>query len=238
MACPALPLCGLAITEAERGLPSVLKRIRAMLDKVGEGDAAVRQGCSFCSGESRVMSAHCLVMHHPLPPCLTHIELPSHQQLSFLFPLPLTLVRQLWLGGTPNQTVLARVFLERVKVGELEAVLEPLFAMWKAHGHKAESFGDFTNRVVSAAAGVGECCAEGGCVLPGGLVLCAGFEAMKEYMGTYTAPIGRQRGMARRITVDDELAGKLQEVATQRGTTVAKVTREALLQFLAEHKDE
>lgn len=34
MACPALPLCGLAIAEAERGLPDVLKRIRAMLTKV------------------------------------------------------------------------------------------------------------------------------------------------------------------------------------------------------------
>ncbi|CAI7820946.1 unnamed protein product [Closterium sp. NIES-53] len=192
MACPALPLCGLAITEAERGLPSVLKRIRAMLDKVG----------------LRQQQAHSLVVR--MTGCPNGCARPYVAELGFVGDGANSY--QLWLGGTPNQTVLARVFLERVKVGELEAVLEPLFAMWKAHGHKAESFGDFTNRV--------------------------GFEAMKEYMGTYTAPIGRQRGMARRITVDDELAGKLQEVAMQRGTTVAKVTREALLQFLAEHKDE
>ncbi|CAI5536240.1 unnamed protein product [Closterium sp. Naga37s-1] len=191
MACPALPLCGLAITEAERGLPSVLKRIRAMLDKVGEGDAAVGL---------RQQQAHSLVVR--MTGCPNGCARPYVAELGFVGDGANSY--QLWLGGTPNQTVLARVFLERVKVGELEAVLEPLFAMWKAHGHKAESFGDFTNRVVSAAAG--------------------GFEAMKEYMGTYTAPIGRQRGMARRITVDDELAGKLQEVATQRGTTVAKVT--------------
>ncbi|CAK8576947.1 unnamed protein product [Lathyrus sativus] len=35
MACPAFPLCPLAITEAERGIPSILKRIRDMFEKVG-----------------------------------------------------------------------------------------------------------------------------------------------------------------------------------------------------------
>ena len=35
MACPALPTCGLAITESERVMPSVLKRIETLLDKVG-----------------------------------------------------------------------------------------------------------------------------------------------------------------------------------------------------------
>lgn len=35
MACPALPMCGLAIAEAERGLPDVNARIRALLTKLG-----------------------------------------------------------------------------------------------------------------------------------------------------------------------------------------------------------
>lgn len=35
MACPALPLCGLAIGEAERTLPDVNARLRAVMDKVG-----------------------------------------------------------------------------------------------------------------------------------------------------------------------------------------------------------
>lgn len=35
MACPALPLCPLAIAEAERGAPDILKRIRTVMDKVG-----------------------------------------------------------------------------------------------------------------------------------------------------------------------------------------------------------
>lgn len=35
MACPAMPLCGLAIGEAERGLPAVNERVRKVLDKLG-----------------------------------------------------------------------------------------------------------------------------------------------------------------------------------------------------------
>lgn len=34
MACPALPLCPLAIAEAERGIPDILKRVRAVFEKV------------------------------------------------------------------------------------------------------------------------------------------------------------------------------------------------------------
>jgi hypothetical protein len=39
---------------------------------------------------------------------------------------------QIWLGGSPNQTRLAKVFVERMKVRDLEATLEPLFAAFKA----------------------------------------------------------------------------------------------------------
>lgn len=35
MACPALPLCGLAISEAERALPDINTRIRGVLDGLG-----------------------------------------------------------------------------------------------------------------------------------------------------------------------------------------------------------
>ncbi|MGB7892628.1 MAG: sulfite reductase, ferredoxin dependent, partial [Microcoleus sp.] len=38
MACPAMPTCGLAITESERVMPSILERIRALLTKVGLQD--------------------------------------------------------------------------------------------------------------------------------------------------------------------------------------------------------
>lgn len=34
MACPAMPLCPLAIAEAERGIPDILKRVRVVFEKV------------------------------------------------------------------------------------------------------------------------------------------------------------------------------------------------------------
>ena len=38
MACPALPLCGLAVTEAERSLPGMLPRLRSLLNRLGLED--------------------------------------------------------------------------------------------------------------------------------------------------------------------------------------------------------
>lgn len=48
MACPALPLCGLAIGEAERGLPDIVRRVRAVMNKLGmENDNVIMRmtGC-------------------------------------------------------------------------------------------------------------------------------------------------------------------------------------------------
>ncbi|RRT45464.1 hypothetical protein B296_00049842 [Ensete ventricosum] len=56
---------------------------------------------------------------------------------------------QVWLGGTPNQTSLAKCFTNKVKVQNLEKVLEPLFCSWKGKRLQGESFGSFTTRIVS-----------------------------------------------------------------------------------------
>lgn len=58
-------------------------------------------------------------------------------------------LKQIWLGGTPNQTSLAKTFLNKVKIQELEKVLEPLFYHWKRNRGAKESFGEFSNRTVS-----------------------------------------------------------------------------------------
>ncbi len=41
MACPALPLCGLAVTEAERGLPDLNRRFRVLLGRLGLGSSTL-----------------------------------------------------------------------------------------------------------------------------------------------------------------------------------------------------
>lgn len=125
MACPAFPLCPLAITEAERGIPDILKRIRAVFEKVG-----------LKYNESVVIR---------MTGCPNGCARPYMAELGFVGDGPNSY--QLWLGGTPNQTSLARVFMDKVKLQSLEKVLEPLFYHWKRKRQSKESFGDFTNRL-------------------------------------------------------------------------------------------
>ena len=54
---------------------------------------------------------------------------------------------QIWLGGTTNQTRLAEVFADKVKLRDLESMLEPLLYYYKGASMPGEAFGDFTARV-------------------------------------------------------------------------------------------
>ncbi|KAF3543857.1 hypothetical protein DY000_02003889 [Brassica cretica] len=125
MACPAFPLCPLAITEAERGIPSILKRVRAMFEKVGlDYDESVVVRVTGCpNGCAR--------------PYMAEVGLVGDGPNSY----------QVWLGGTPNQTQIARAFMDKVKIHDLEKVFEPLFYNWKLGRQAKESFGEFTTRM-------------------------------------------------------------------------------------------
>ncbi|XP_010257195.1 PREDICTED: sulfite reductase [ferredoxin], chloroplastic-like [Nelumbo nucifera] len=125
MACPALPLCPLAITEAERGIPDILKRVRAVFNKVGlkDNESVVIRATGCPNGCAR--------------PYMAELGLVGDGPNSY----------QVWLGGTPNQTSLAKCFMDKVKVHDLEKVLEPLFYNWKHKRQAEESFGNFTIRM-------------------------------------------------------------------------------------------
>ncbi|TXG73287.1 hypothetical protein EZV62_001866 [Acer yangbiense] len=126
MACPAFPLCPLAITEAERGIPDILKRVRAVFEKVGlkYNESVVIRVTGCPNGCAR--------------PYMAELGLVGDGPNSY----------QIWLGGTPNQTSIARTFMNKVKVQDLEKVVEPLLYNWKQKRlTKEESFGDFSNRM-------------------------------------------------------------------------------------------
>eukprot|EP00249_Psilotum_nudum_P021676 c28197_g1_i1 orf=690-2624(-) len=125
MACPAFPLCPLAITEAERGIPDVLIRIRKIFDKVGlkQSDSIVVRMTGCPNGCSR----------------------PYMAELGFVGDAPNSY--QIWLGGSVNQTRLADTFLEKVKVQDFERILTPILFHWKNERYEGEPFGDFTVRV-------------------------------------------------------------------------------------------
>lgn len=76
--------------------------------------------------------------------CVLYILYSNKLYLTFVF-----LWEQLWVGGTSNQTRLAQIFMDKVKIQELEKVFEPMFHFWKnERSHEDESFGDFAMRVV------------------------------------------------------------------------------------------
>ncbi|MEM9904610.1 MAG: sulfite reductase, ferredoxin dependent [Cyanobacteria bacterium P01_D01_bin.44] len=124
MACPALPTCGLAITESERVMPSVLRRISQLLEKLDMAD------------ESLVIR---------MTGCPNGCVRPYLAELGFVGSGPGTY--QVWLGGTPDGTKLAQPYVQNLRLDNLEAFLEPILRHFTVHRELDESFGAFCNRV-------------------------------------------------------------------------------------------
>jgi sulfite reductase (ferredoxin) len=133
MACPALPMCGLAITEAERRMPSFILRVRSLLDSVGLGDEEIMMRMTGCpNGCAR----------------------PYMAELAFVGDGPDSY--QLWLGGTPSCDRVGYPLMDRMKEAALESTLKPILEAYKAGrqtpagGSGPESFGEFCARLGKA----------------------------------------------------------------------------------------
>jgi sulfite reductase beta subunit-like hemoprotein len=122
LACPALPTCGLAITEAERFLPSVLVALQKPLDELGLPAPTIRMtGCP--NGCARPYSA----------------EIGLVGRSANLYAL--------YLGGNTEGTRLASEITDSLKADQIEQAGRLLFTAWKQERlHAGESFGDFAHR--------------------------------------------------------------------------------------------
>jgi len=128
IACPAFPLCGLAITEAERVQPNINARLTQQLKEMGLGNTDFVTRTTGCpNGCAR----------------------PYMAELAFVGSGPN--MYQLWLGGHPAQAERTAQPVEsifRMKLSELEQTMEPIFAMYKAQRlTQDEAFGAFCHRV-------------------------------------------------------------------------------------------
>ena len=124
MACPALPLCGLAQTEAERLMPSYLERIRALLNKMNLSDEEILIRMTGCpNGCAR--------------PYMAELAFVGDSAKSY----------QVWLGGSPVLTRTAFPYMAKMPVDDLEMTLEPILANFIQNRQPFEYFGDFCNRV-------------------------------------------------------------------------------------------
>ena len=124
MACPALPLCGLAMTEAERFLPELLERINNQL-KILEINKSILIRVTGCpNGCAR--------------PYMAELALVGSGLNQY----------QLWLGGSTNLKRLATPYLQKMPIDDLEKTLEPLFLSWKDTG-ASSSLGDHVTKLGS-----------------------------------------------------------------------------------------
>ncbi|KAF4352667.1 hypothetical protein F8388_002902 [Cannabis sativa] len=185
MACPAMPLCPLAITEAERGIPDILKRVRAVFETVGlrYSESVVIRITGCPNGCAR--------------PYMAELGLVGDGPNSY----------QIWLGGTPNQTSLARTFMNKVKIHDLEKVLEPLFYHWKRKRQSKESFGAFANRL--------------------------GFEKLQEMVDKWEGPVAASSRHNLKLFADKETYEAMDKLAKLQDKSAHQLAIEVIRDFVA-----
>ncbi len=122
LACPALPLCGLAVTEAERKLPEVIKRFDLLLKKLNIDNQILIRMTGCPNGCAR--------------PYMAEIGLVGSGVNEY----------QLWLGGTSNAQRLAKPYIQRMPLDKLEETIEPLLLSWKSDGTK-KTLGEYISKI-------------------------------------------------------------------------------------------
>ncbi|MBN4046781.1 NADPH-dependent assimilatory sulfite reductase hemoprotein subunit, partial [bacterium AH-315-P07] len=116
MACPALPMCPLATSEAERSLPDIMRQ----LEDMGHGDADVVVRMSGCpNGCPRPVSAEIGLVGKGTDQYCFHV-------------------------GSNRGSRFNEKLYEVVKTDQLAPVMGVLFTEWKSKRGEGESFGDWS----------------------------------------------------------------------------------------------
>ncbi len=123
MACPALPTCGLALAEAERVLPAVMRQIEADLDALGLANVPISVRMTGCpNGCAR--------------PYMGDIGFVGRTKDIY----------NVYIGGDLLNTRLNTLYAASVHLKDLAATVRPLLALWRDERLPEESFGDFCYR--------------------------------------------------------------------------------------------
>jgi sulfite reductase (ferredoxin) len=120
ISCPAYPTCGLAVTESERVMPTVLGNIEAELARQGLSGERITIHMTGCpNGCAR--------------PYTPDIGLVGKAREKYT----------LYLGGNALGSRLGFIYADMVPLDEIHQRLAPLFAQFKSQRQAGESFGDF-----------------------------------------------------------------------------------------------
>ena len=123
-ACPALPTCGLALTESERALPAVLNELHEMLRTLGLEDVETHVRMTGCpNGCAR--------------PYSTEMSFVGRGKNRY----------DIHLGGERVGVRLNEVFCENVPRESLIDVLRPVFARYGTDRDTDEEFGNWCHRI-------------------------------------------------------------------------------------------
>ena len=124
MACPALPTCGLALAEAERALPAVVKQIECDMETLGLAGEPLSVRMTGCpNGCAR--------------PYMGDIGIVGRTKDIY----------HLYVGGDWANTRMNTLFAPTVRREQLAETIKPLLRLWRDERHPQESFGDYCHRV-------------------------------------------------------------------------------------------
>jgi sulfite reductase (ferredoxin) len=124
MACPAIPTCGLAVAEAERALPGLIRTLASLLDELGLAGERISFRMSGCpNGCSR--------------PYLGDVGFVGTTLGKY----------DVMLAGDFNGTRLNRVYSSNVPLAGITALLRPMFVRFRTDRRAGEGFGDWVNRI-------------------------------------------------------------------------------------------
>ncbi len=124
LACPALPSCGLALTEAERVREDIVGAIAARLRRWGMEQERLSIRITGCpNGCARPYTGDIGIVG----------RVPGYYSL--------------YVGGDFEGTRLNEAIAERVDIDGIAAALDPLFALWASSRMPGEGFGDFCHRI-------------------------------------------------------------------------------------------
>jgi sulfite reductase (ferredoxin) len=125
MACPALPTCGLALTESERVMPKVVDDFERELERLGLDDEPITLRMTGCpNGCARPYTADIAFVGRK----------PGEQY-------------NVYVGGGLAGDRVADLYAEDVPADELVSVLRPLLEAF-ARRRNGEAFSDFYQRLI------------------------------------------------------------------------------------------
>ncbi|MGD2110054.1 MAG: NADPH-dependent assimilatory sulfite reductase hemoprotein subunit [Phycisphaerae bacterium] len=126
MACPALPTCGLAMSESERVMPSVVDRFEKELEALGVKDEPIAIRMTGCpNGCARPYTADIALVGRRVD------------------------VYQVYVGGGLHGDNVTDLYAADVATDDIIPTLRPLLASWAKHRNPGEPLGDYYRRTLA-----------------------------------------------------------------------------------------